>query len=248
MRFLLLLLALFQQVSLISPIANAFAIPVVSLIVVPLALAGTLLPLDFVLYLAHLVMVWCMIALDWLSGLPHAVWQQHAPLVWATAIAVAGALWFIFPRGVPARWVGAVLCLPLFFVAPALPRMSELRIAVLDVGQALAVVLQTARHALLYDIGPAFGPAADSGNRIIVPYLRSVGVGRLDGLVVSHDDSDHTGGAASVLQALPVGWLASPLVDMDPLPLIAEAFRCYAGQSWDWDGVRFEVLHPPQAS
>jgi competence protein ComEC len=137
----------------------------------------------------------------------------------------------------------------LFFVAPALPRVGELRIAVLDVGQGLAVVLQTARHALLYDTGPAFGPAADSGNRVIVPYLRAVGVGRLDGLVVSHDDSDHTGGAASVLQALPVGWLASSLVDMDPLPLIAdEAFRCYAGQSWDWDGVKFEVLHPSYAS
>jgi competence protein ComEC len=244
-----LLLALFQQVSLISPVANAFAIPVVSLVVVPLALAGSVLPLDLVLYLAHLVMAWCMIALDWLSGLPQAVWQQHAPAEWATAIALAGALWFIFPRGVPGRWVGALLCLPLFFVVPAMPRVGELRITVLDVGQGLAVLLQTARHALLYDTGPAFGPAADSGNRIIAPYLRAVGVARLDGMIVSHDDSDHTGGAASVLQALPVGWLASSLADMDPLPLIAdEAFRCYAGQSWDWDGVKFEVLHPLYAS
>jgi competence protein ComEC len=97
----------------------------------------------------------------------------------------------------------------------------------------------------LYDTGPAFGPLADSGNRIIAPYLRATGVRGLDGVIVSHDDSDHAGGAVSVLQALPVGWLASSVSDMDPLPLVAdEAFRCVAGQAWSWDGVRFEVLHP----
>lgn len=244
-----LLLALFQQVSLISPVANALAIPVVSLVVVPIALAGSLLPFDAVLHLAHLVMAGCMIALEWMSALPHAVWQQHAPVEWAIVVAFGGTLWLMFPRGVPARWLGAAVCLPLFLIAPAAPRIGELRVAVLDVGQGLALLIQTAQHALLYDTGPAFGPSADSGNRIIAPYLRAMGVRKLDGMVISHDDSDHTGGAFSVLQALPVAWLASPLADMDPLPLIAdEAFRCYAGQSWEWDGVRFDVLHPPRES
>jgi competence protein ComEC len=111
------------------------------------------------------------------------------------------------------------------------------------------VLVRTANHALLYDTGPAFGPAADSGNRIIVPYMRAAGVKRLEGLIVSHDDSDHTGGALSVLQAAPVAWLATSLPDMDPLPLVAEhAFRCARGQSWVWDGVLFEVLHPDAAS
>ena len=244
-----LLLALFQQVSLISPVANAIAIPVVSLIVVPLGLAGSVLPFDFVLHLAHAVMTGCMVALDWMSMLPHAVWEQHAPLDWAIAIALGGTLWLMLPRGVPARWLGGVACLPLFFIVPQPPRPGELRIAVLDVGQGLAIVVQTARHALLYDAGPAFGPAADSGNRIIAPYLRAAGVRRLDGMIVSHDDSDHTGGTLSVLQALPVAWLGSSLSDLDPLPLVAdEAFRCAAGQTWEWDGVRFDVLHPQPAS
>jgi competence protein ComEC len=244
-----LLLALFQQVSLISPVANAFAIPVVSLVVVPLALAGSVLPFDAVLYLAHLTMAWCMIALEWLSALPHAVWEQHAPVEWAIVLALAGVLWSIFPRGVPGRWLGAVVCLPLFFVMPAMPRIGEVRIAVLDVGQGLALLVQTARHALVYDTGPAFGPSADSGNRIIAPYLRASGIGKLDGMIVSHDDGDHTGGAVSVLQALPVAWLASSLADMDPLTFVAdEAFRCHVGQSWEWDGVRFDILHPSPAS
>lgn len=244
-----LLLALFQQVSLISPIANAFAIPLVSLVVVPLALAGSVLPFDAVLYLAHAAMAGCMVILDWMSALPHAVWQQHAPQPWAIAVALAGALWMLTPRGVPARWLGAVACLPLFFVMPEAPREGALRLTVLDVGQGLAIVVQTRRHVLLYDTGPAFGPFTDSGNRIIAPYLRAAGVRGLDGLVVSHDDSDHAGGAVSVLQAVPVQWLASSVSEMDPLPLLADdAFRCVAGQSWTWDGVRFDILHPTAES
>lgn len=244
-----LLLALFQQVSVISPVANAFAIPVVSLAVVPLALVGAMLPFDAVLHLAHRVMAWCMYALDALSVLPAAVWQSHAPAGWAIAVALAGALWLMLPRGFPGRWLGALACLPLFFVLPTAPRWGEVRMAVLDVGQGLAVVVQTAQHALLYDTGPAFGPAVDSGNRIIAPYLRAAGIRRLDGLIVSHDDSDHTGGALSVLQALPVAWLASSLPDMDPLPLLAdEAMQCHRGQGWEWDGVRFEIIHPARES
>jgi competence protein ComEC len=244
-----LLLALFQQVSLISPVANAFAIPVVSLVVVPLALIGMLLPIDAVLVLAHLAMAWCMYALEALSRLPDAVWEQHAPPAWTIAVAVIGAIWLMLPRGAPSRWLGGVACLPLFFVTPAPLAPGEARIAVLDVGQGLSVLVRTARHAIVYDTGPAFGPGADSGNRIVAPYLRAVGVRRLDGMIVSHDDIDHTGGALSVLQALPVAWLATSLSDMDPLPLIAdEAFRCTAGQSWTWDGVVFEMLHPARAS
>ncbi len=244
-----LLLALFQQVSLISPVANAFAIPVVSFIVAPLALVGMLLPFDAVLLVAHFAMACCMYGLEALSALPDAIWEQHAPPAWTILVAAAGTFWLTLPRGVPARWLGAIACLPLYFVVPPAPNPGELSLTVLDVGQGLAVVARTARHALLYDTGPAFGPGADSGNRIIAPYLRAVGVRRLDGLVVSHDNADHSGGAISVLQAMPVAWLASPLPDMDPLPLIADhAMLCAAGIAWEWDGVRFEIVHPTRES
>ena len=96
-------------------------------------------------------------------------------------------LLLLAPRGVPGRWLGAVALAPLFVVAPAGPRMGALQVAVLDVGHGVAVLVRTARHALLYDTGPSFGPDADSGSRIIVPYLRAVGVKRLNGVIVSHD-------------------------------------------------------------
>lgn len=239
------LLLMFQQVSIVSPLANAFAIPVISLVVVPLTLAGAILPLDFLLLLAHQVMAWCMAALEWLSTMPDAVWQQHAPPVWTVLAAVLGILWLLLPRGFPARWLGAAGLAPMFLVLPPQPDHGELRLAVLDVGQGLAVVVQTQNHALLYDAGPSYTADADSGSRIVVPYLRAAGIKRLDGLIVTHDDSDHSGGAASVLDAVPVGWLASSLPADSPILLHAgKSLPCFAGQFWEWDGVRFEMLHP----
>jgi competence protein ComEC len=239
------LLLLFQQVSLVSPLANAIAIPVVSFAVVPLTLAGAFLSLDFLLQGAHAIMSLCMLGLAALSDMPAAVWQQHAPPLWAGMAAVAGIVWLLAPRGLPARWVGVLAMLPAFALTPAGPRPGSLEMTVLDVGQGLAVVLRTAHHALLYDTGPRFGADVDSGSRIALPYLRAAGVGALDGVVVSHEDNDHVGGASSVLDGIPVTWLLSSLPDGHALLGAANRpIRCVAGQNWEWDGVRFEVLHP----
>jgi competence protein ComEC len=243
------LLAMFQQVSVISPLANALAIPLVSLVVVPLTLAGMLLPVDTLLQLAHGVMAGCGYGLEWLSRLPVAVWQQHAPPAWAVLLALAGAAVLLLPRGVPLRWAGLGAFVPMFVAAPPLLPHGELQLTVLDVGHGLAVVARTRHHALLFDTGPAFGPQADSGSRTIVPYLRAMGVAALDTLVVSHDDVDHSGGASSVLQMMPVARLLTSLPDLDPLSFEArQAARCFAGQSWTWDAVRFDILHPSRDS
>jgi competence protein ComEC len=242
-----LTLALFQQVSIVSPLANAFAIPIVSLLVVPLTLCGMLLPFDEVLQLAHAVMAVCGNLLEFLSALPVAVWQQHAPPIWAVLAAMVGVLWLLLPRGFPVRWLGVAGFVPLFFLAPLPLPENQLRLTVLDVGQGLAVVAQTRNHVLLYDTGPDFGPGADSGNRIIVPFLRATGIHALDDMIVSHDDSDHSGGAASVLQAMPVGTVWSSLAADNPaIASAAHIERCAAGQRWARDGVQFEILHPAE--
>ncbi len=240
-----LLLAMFQQISLVSPVANAVAIPIVSLVVVPLTLLAAAVPLDWLAYAAHAVMGLCMSVLETLNLVPDAAWQQHAPPYWAVPLAILGALWMLLPRGFPARWVGAGLLLPLFLWLPLRPSPGELWLTVLDVGQGLAVVARTREHALLYDTGPAFSDQVSAGERIVVPYLRASGVRRLDSVIVSHDDLDHSGGALAVLQAMPVQWLSSPLSELHPLSqAAAHARRCRAGESWEWDGVAFEMLHP----
>ena len=239
------LLALFQQFSLVSPLANAVAIPVVSFIITPIALAGTLPFLDPLLSLAHLVTAWLMVFADWLGGLPLAMWQQAAPPPWSVLLALAGGIWLLLPRGFPARWLGLLTFLPLLTVTPPRPVSGAAELTVLDVGQGLAIHVQTATHDLLFDAGPAFSAEADSGNRIIVPYLRAMGVRALNVLVISHADKDHEGGAASVLAALPVTILKVSLpfehtLSAQPLP----QELCRDGDFWDWDGVRFEILHP----
>lgn len=244
-----LLLAMFQQVSLISPLANAVAIPLISLAVTPLALLGTVLPLDFLLLAAHWLMEVCMAFLTWLSALPAAVWQQHGPPPWTVILALCGVIWLLLPRGFPARWLGWLWFAPLFLVRPPGPQAGELWLTVLDVGQGLAVVARTSHHALLYDSGPRFGVEADAGSRIVIPYLRGTGVSRLDGMVISHDDLDHSGGAVSVLQGVPVAWTLSSLPQESPvLAGASRSLRCFAGQAWEWDGVKFEILHPARDS
>lgn len=244
-----LLLALFQQVSLVSPIANAFAIPLVSLVVVPLALLGAVLPLDAPLWLAHSVMGWTMALLEWLNSLPQAVWTQHAPPAWSIVAGMLGVLWILLPRGFPARWLGFLLLLPMFLNTPQPPTQDTLRLIIFDVGQGLSVAAQTQHHALLYDTGPDFSDGADSGNRILIPSLRAIGISKLDGLILTHDDTDHTGGAASVMQAIPIGWISSSLPDGHPLlQQSADKQHCMDWQSWQWDGVNFEILHPDAGS
>jgi competence protein ComEC len=113
----------------------------------------------------------------------------------------------------------------------------------------MALLIETSGHRLLYDTGPAYTPESNAGNRVIVPYLHARGITALDGMIVTHSDADHSGGALSVLQAMPAGWLLSSLPPSHPIVLAARQHRhCEAGQRWSWDGVQFEMLHPLAAS
>jgi competence protein ComEC len=243
-------LALFGQVSVIAPLANAVAIPVVTFGVVPLALAGLALPFDFPFVAAHAVFAPLMQGLEALGELPGSVWEQHAPPGWSVVAGVAGVLWLVAPRGVPGRPLGIAWLLPLVVVVPPAPAPGTFRLVAIDVGQGLAVLVQTHAHALVYDTGPRYHESADAGSRIVAPFLRVAGVGSLDALIVSHQDSDHSGGALSLLDTVPVGTLRSSLADDHEIVLrrgAAPGERCVAGQHWEWDGVRFLILHPSPA-
>ena len=253
-----LLIAMFGQTSIISPVANAVAIPMISLIVVPLGILGSLLSVDFILLASHKVLEISMIGLNWLASLPLAVWQQAAPPIWALILAVIGVLWLLLPRGFPQRWLGLILLAPLFLVKTPQLLEGEMQASVLDVGQGLSVVIKTAKHTFLYDAGGRYSAQNDAGSRIVIPYLRGEGIRKLDGFMVSHNDADHSGGAPSVLAQIPVSWLSSSFDATDLIPdsievkpQIKPAYKitkCIANQRWQWDGVKFEVLYPSLAS
>lgn len=243
------LLALFQQLSLVSPLANALAIPLVSFVVVPLTLLGALPPLDWILPVAYQALSLCMGYLQWLDQLPVAVWIQHAPPPWSIALGVLGAAWILAPSGFPLRSLGVILLLPMFMVTPATPAPNTARILIFDVGQGLAVAVQTAHHTLLFDTGPDFSGEADSGNRILIPSLRALGVTRLDGLILSHGDLDHVGGTPSVLEVLTPEWIKTSIPANYELLGSAPALSpCLDGDRWEWEGVTFEILHPGTAN
>ncbi len=244
-----LTLLFFYQVSIVSPIANAVAIPLVSFVVTPLALAGATLPSFIGLWLlkaAHGLVALLASWLQWLSVSPIAVWSGAAPGGWAFVAAMVGVVWWLAPRGVPRRWTGALWMAPLFAWPPDRPAEGDVRLTALDIGQGTAVLVETHATNTLYDTGPVYGPDNDAGNRIVVPYLRSRGIATLDLMVVSHNDNDHSGGALSVLQVIAVRQVRSSLALDTPIVRAApDHRRCEAGQSWAFDGVRFDLLAPP---
>jgi len=235
----------FQKISLVMFPSNAVAIPWVSLMVVPLALLGCvalLLSASMAKGLFTLA-AWCLWplwkGLQWLSHLPHVTWMHNVDSVFVVLPLMMSVLLFFLPKGWPGRWLFWIGVLPLFFYAYPRPKQGQAIFTVLDVGQGLACVLQTAHHTLVYDTGAKSVLGFDAGAQVVLPYLRYLGVTHLDLMMISHGDNDHIGGAASVLQMFP----DTPVLTSVPWK-IQSAQACFAGQHWTWDGVRFHVLWP----
>lgn len=240
------LLLCFHAVSLVSLPANLVAIPLVSYLVAPLVLLGVVLPVEGLLVLAHACLGAMMAWLEWLAGFERAMWQQAAPPAWLVLAGAVAVGLLLLPRGTPGRPAALVVVALLFGWQAPRPTAGTFRATVLDVGQGLAVHVQTARHDLLYDAGPPYGPSADAGARVVLPWLAAGGVERLDRLVLSHDDADHVGGAVSVLAGVDTGEVLAGGV----APAGAEGWPlrdCRAGERWAWDGVEFALLHPADA-
>jgi len=234
-------LLLFGQVSLVGLLANSVAIPVVTLLVTPLAMLGVVVPglwpsAAWVINLLGEV-------LRWLASWPWAVfWVAQAPW-WAGAAAVLGGALLAMRLPWSLRLAALPLVLPVLLWQAPKPLEGQFDLLAADIGQGSAVLVRTHQHALQYDAGPRFSSESDAGQRVLVPLLRALGV-RLDTLMLSHRDSDHTGGAQAVVTMQPQAQLISSMAGEDGLLTQRPAMRCLAGQHWHWDGVDFEVLHP----
>ena len=242
-----LTLVFFQQLSLVGLAANLVAIPLITLVITPLALLGCVVP---VLWTAGAAVVAMLTAwLGWLAGAPEVLWSVAVAPWWAQAAGLLAAALLVMPLPWRLRLLALPLVWPLLLPPRELPPVGQFELVAADVGQGTAVLVRTRHHLLVYDSGPQYSPDADAGQRVLLPLLRARGDHRIDTLVLSHRDTDHVGGAATLLQNLPIAELTSSIEDTHPLRLLAQqqgvpAHRCEAGQRWDWDGVHFEVLHP----
>ncbi|MDD5580742.1 MAG: DNA internalization-related competence protein ComEC/Rec2 [Methylobacter sp.] len=243
-----LLLLFFQQVSLIAPVANLCAVPVISLLVVPLSLLSVMIMFISPI-LAGKLLFWVDQALQglwWLlvqlAAIPQSTIIHTQPSYWALFFALPGILILLAPRGIPARWLGLIMFLPLVFTDAKKPEASDFRMTLLDVGQGLSVVVQTANHLLVYDTGAKFSSEYDIGQGVILPFLRGQGIRKIDRLIISHGDNDHIGGAQSLMRGIHTEEVLTSVPQMlsGYAPIV-----CTAGQAWIWDQVKFTLLSPP---
>ena len=234
-------LLLFNQVSLVGLLANAVAIPWVTLVVTPLAMLGVFWPpvWDLVAWAVSLLAVF----LQWLAAWPMASISVAAAPLWCAIAGVVGGV--LMAVRLPWHWraLGVPLMLPVLLWQPLRPVEGQFEILGADIGQGNALLVRTAGHSLVYDTGPRFSSESDAGNRVLVPLLRAMGE-RVDVLMLSHRDLDHVGGAPAVLAMQPQAQLISSIEDSHELQSLRKSTRCVAGQHWRWDGVDFEVLHP----
>lgn len=245
-----LTLLFFGQLGWVAPLANLFAVPWTSLVLVPLLFAGLscLYPLPALAGMLFALAGWAaelmLRVLNGFAALPGAAIGMPQTPAWVTLAAAAGVVLLSLPRGMPQRALGWLLLLPLATWSPPRPAPGTAWFTLLDVGQGLAAVVRTHRHTLVYDAGPRFGPDFDTGDAVVAPFLLSQTVRRIDMLVVSHGDNDHRGGVESLDRRVPAYRVLTSVPQRIDWRY---ATRCTAGQAWEWDGVRFRMLFPDAA-
>lgn len=239
--------------SLVAMFANMLMIPLVGLVVVPLALLGVL---------CHLL-GWSLAELLWQCAawplerlLPVFRWlvENGGELVFAPlhgalpvlSLALLGVALLALPGAGPGRFFAGVMLLPLALPAATSQSVAPgggVNVAFLDVGQGTAVVIHSGGRALLYDTGGGNPDGANAASRVVLPYLAAHGIRRLDTFVVSHGDNDHSAGMASVLAALPPRRLRYG----GAVPKRENGLPCRAGEAWRWPGdIQFQFLSPVQ--
>lgn len=253
-------IALFASASVVGPLVNLFAIPWVSFIITPAAILLTLtasvplldrLPVD-PWAVAWSVLTWAIDAmlagLRFVDGWSLASVRIASPSPALLLAALIGAAWLLAPRGTGPRWLGLAGLLPLLFAGRLVPSPDQLRVTAFDIGLGSAVLVETAGARVLIDAGGgqpialAAGPASST----IVPALARRGIDRIDALVVSHRDREHSAGVATIVASLRPTWLVAAF---DPrwLPIDPSAVRwqgCMAGERLELDGLVIDALWP----
>jgi competence protein ComEC len=236
-----LTLLLFGQVSVVGLLANGLAIPWVTLVVTPLAMLGALFSPFW--DLAGLTVHGLSRFLALLAALPFATFSVAVPHLLLSAAAVLGGLILVLPWPWQLRLLGIPLLLPVILWQAPRPVDGQFELIVADIGQGNAAILRTANHTLVYDAGPRYSIDSDAGHRVLVPLLRATNE-KVDVVMLSHRDIDHSGGIKSVLDMHPNANFISSIESTHELQSLSPVQRCLAGQAWQWDGVDFVVLHP----
>ncbi|HTM63319.1 MAG TPA: DNA internalization-related competence protein ComEC/Rec2 [Gammaproteobacteria bacterium] len=236
----------FQQASMVSVAANSIAIPWLGFTILPFCLLADVFllisPDIAILFLwiadKSLAALWIM--LSWFAHIDFAVYSQSIPNLWLLMSTIFGCVILLLPSGAPGKSIGLIWLLPLMLYQHPVPYKNDYWLTILDVGQGLAVVVQTQHHTLLFDAGPKLG-SFDAGESVVIPYLNYQGIKSLDMMVISHGDNDHIGGAEYVQRNMKVKSILTSAVEKFSRH---SAMHCAFGTKWEWDGVTFQILYP----
>ncbi|HWS40152.1 MAG TPA: DNA internalization-related competence protein ComEC/Rec2 [Arenimonas sp.] len=239
-----LCIGFFSQTTLIGPLVNMIAIPWISLVVVPLALFGVLLSwvpavAAFFWLCAYQCMQWFWVLLEYLQHFKWVSFNIAEPSLLSVALAVIGVCLFLLPKNFPAKYLGLLLILPLLFKSHDEIPYQSIRIAVVDVGQGLSVLVRTKNHQLLYDTGAGNGNGFSRGTSTLIPALNALQITYLNKVIISHGDNDHYGGLQGLNENIEIGRIEASQMALDE-----PFFKCQQGITWQWDGVRFSYLWP----
>lgn len=242
-------LLFFHQISWISFAANLIAIPSIGFLILPFSLLGSLLSLVSPILGNHLLifaeqlleLLWKL--LKFFSEIPFAQYYAYLSNFWILVSSLIGILLLLAPKGMPTRCLGFIWIFPLFFGEIQQPHYGDIWIHLLDVGQGLASVIRTQHHILIYDAGPRLSSSFDAGKLVILPFLQTIGIQKVNLMVISHGDNDHSGGAMIILKQIQVDKVLSS-IPKKFLPKIVNL--CEEKLHWQWDGINFEILYPPK--
>lgn len=220
-------------------LANLLAIPWVSFVIVPLSFIVLVLGkyLSCLPTLLHLTIQYLLVYLHWVDGL---AWMNlkiaYAHVLFPIAGVLSVSLYLLFPVRKVLPLGMSLLIVALYPNHPRIPNQA-FQMQVLDVGQGLAVLIQTHHHALMYDTGGRTYQGSDMGQMVILPFFQQIGLRRLDKIIISHPDLDHRGGLKSLETVFP----KAELIADDP-SFYHHGASCHRYPEWIWDGVRFHFF------
>ena len=235
----------FQKTSIVGLLANAFAIPLVSFLILPAAFFATIFPnvtiSAAIFKMTHYLIQLLIYLLTDVAALPGSVYYFAIGSVSLLTITMAGILFLFAPRQLVLVVPGIFFLLPIIYYKPIHIKAPSYQVEVLDVGQGLSIAVNTAHHALVYDLGPIFPNGNSATQAVVIPYLRSQKIYHINKVIISHQDSDHVGDLLQFVQTFKIDEiLTSATKKLKTYQVIA----CQVGQTWQWDGVRFQILSP----
>ena len=241
----------FQLISLVSLLANVVAIPLVSLLIVPLVFIGGLISLvggedNWILAIADRFLSYLFVGLEQLAYSEYATVVVPAPELGVVCLGIVGCVLIISPLNRSLRLWGAVLILPVFMNSNTASK-SNLQLTVLDVGQGLSIVIEKDERVAVYDVGAKYNDRFDMANAVLIPYLKSIAAPTIDTLILSHRDNDHAGALYELLQQVHVDHLIAGQPDAVEQPSMSYNYlqNC-SNKAWFMSGVVYEVRQAPE--